>query len=91
MAGRTSSSGARLALVVFIVVQAITWSHSRYAHDGGESSMSRRGAQGLGLGKRSEPRVLPLLGVPNGAALNEEVSATCPFILFLQSLWTTWQ
>lgn len=90
MAGRTSSSGARLALVVFIVVQAITWSHSRYAHDGGlESSVFRRGAQGLGLVKRSEPSVLPLLGVPNGAALNEEVSATCPIILFLQSLWTT--
>lgn len=77
MSGRTSSNNARLALVVFVVVQAIVWSHSNYARQsqgGVGTSVFARSAQGLGLVKRSEPSVLPLLGVPNRAELIEEVS-----------------
>ena len=35
MPGRVSARGARIALVLFVTVQAIVWSHSRYASVGG--------------------------------------------------------
>ena len=88
MPGRVSARGARIALVLFVTVQAIVWSHSRYASVGGVGIRGNRhghasGSAGtglladLGLVKRaatttSEPSVLPLFD--GHKEVEEEVS-----------------
>ena len=97
MPGRVSARGARIALVLFVTVQAIVWSHSRYASVGGVGIRGTRhghasGSAGtglladLGLVKRtattSEPSVLPLFDGHN--EVEEEVSVGSVLFCFYE-------